>query len=79
MLIENVTTSTQTDHRQRPILYHLGRDPGEKFQISHWTNEYKEQIEILRKIVDRHQSNLVLDQPRLNWCDEAVMVNELSY
>ncbi len=29
--IANVTTDEMTDYTHRPLLFHLGRDPGEKF------------------------------------------------
>ena len=36
----NVTTSQQVDHSDTPILFHLGRDPGEKFMIK-WADNLK--------------------------------------
>ena len=53
----------------------MDRDPGEKYPILTWTSEYKEQVAILREIVEKHQNNLDPGEPQLNWCDRAVMVN----
>ena len=73
-MITNVTTTEQMDHTNHPILYHLGRDPGERYPIPSWTEEYKNQIRILMDIWREHLKTLVLGKPRLNWCDKAVMV-----
>ena len=62
------------DHRDHPILYHLGRDPGERYPIPSWKEEYKNQIPILMDIWREHLKTLVHGEPRLNWCDKAVMV-----
>ena len=71
-----MTTTTQVDHRESPVLYHLGRDPGEKYPIRSWSAEYKEQVAILRQIAHQHQSELKVGEPQLNWCDAAVMVRK---
>ena len=73
--LENVTTTTQVDHRTQPIIFHLERDPQEKYPIHPWTGEYREQHSILQQIVSHHQSHLEPTEPQLNWCDDAVMVN----
>jgi len=31
--VANVTTHKQTNHTAEPLLFHLGRDPGEKYVI----------------------------------------------
>lgn len=31
--IAGVTTHNQTDHTSKPLLFHIGRDPGEKYPI----------------------------------------------
>ena len=31
--VVNVTTHTQVNHTSQPLLFHLGRDPGEKYPI----------------------------------------------
>ena len=48
---------------------------GERYPILAWKSEYKQQVAILRVIVAEHESNLVLGEPQLNWCDSAVMVS----
>ena len=37
--------------------------------------EYKEAMEVIRKLVSEHKSNLVPGVPQLNMCDNAVMVS----
>ena len=49
---------------------------GERYPILAWKSEYKQQVAILREIVAEHESNLVLGEPQLNWCDSAVMVSK---
>ena len=51
---------------------------GERYPILAWKSEYKQQVAILREIVAEHESNLVLGEPQLNWCDSAVMVSFIS-
>lgn len=36
--------------------------------------EYKDVMEVIRKVVSEHKSNLVPGVPQLNMCDNAVMV-----
>ena len=38
-------------------------------------SEYKEVMEVIRKVVSEHKSNLVPGVPQLNMCDNAVMVS----
>ena len=73
--IANFTTTSQVDHRRKPILFHMGRDPGERYPIKPWTEEYKTQISILVKVWKNHLANLVPGEPKLNWCDRSVMVS----
>lgn len=30
-----MTTHNQTDHTEQPVIFHLGRDPGEKYQLKY--------------------------------------------
>lgn len=71
--IENVTTHIQTNRTQNPILFHLGRDPSERFPLSSESPEYLEAMEIFRTIITQHRETLVPGKPQLNWCDAAVM------
>ena len=73
--IANFTTTSQVDHRNQPILFHMCRDPGERYPIPAWTEEYNTQISILVKIWKDHVTNLVPGKPKLNWCDRNVMVS----
>lgn len=36
--------------------------------------EYKDVMEVIRKVVSEHKSNLAPGVPQLNMCDNAVMV-----
>lgn len=71
--IENVTTHDQVNNTLQPLLFHLGRDPGEKYIIKHHTEEYKSEMQKIEKIVSEHKANLIPGEPQLNWCDRAVM------
>ena len=71
--VDKVTTHEQTDHSKKPLLFHLGRDPEEKFPLRSDSEEYKRVLEDIRALVDEHRDGLVLGEPQLNWCDRAVM------
>ena len=71
--IENVTTTDMRNHGEEPIVFHLGRDPGERFPLGKNTKEYRTVIAQIQKIVEEHKKNLVLAKPQLEWCDPAVM------
>ncbi|CAH1779358.1 unnamed protein product [Owenia fusiformis] len=70
--VEGVTTHKQTNHTIQPLLFHLGRDPGEKYPIKPKTPEYNQVMLTMLKIVDKHMYNLKPGKPQLNWCDNAV-------
>jgi N-acetylgalactosamine-6-sulfatase len=70
-----VTTTTQVDHRDYPILYNIAKDPGEKYPIKPLTQDYVAPVKILRQIVQMHEQKLVPGKPQLNWCDSSVMVS----
>jgi len=59
--ILNVTTTGQTHHQQFPILYHLQRDPGERYPIQPTSPEYKKQVEVRAKI--SNESTRLIFQP----------------
>lgn len=71
--IAGVTTHNQTDHTSKPLLFHIGRDPGEKYPISPNTPEYKKEMPLLMKEIQNHMVLLVPATPQLNMCDEGVM------
>ncbi|XP_023235609.1 N-acetylgalactosamine-6-sulfatase-like [Centruroides sculpturatus] len=71
--LPGITSHVQMNYTQQPILFHLGRDPGEKYKISANSAEYKETIAKIRKIVNVHRSTLNPGKPQLNWCDDSVM------
>ncbi|XP_054714239.1 N-acetylgalactosamine-6-sulfatase-like [Uloborus diversus] len=71
--ITNVTSHVLLDHTLEPVLFHLGRDPGEKFPISSSYNEYKKAVSVIMNEVKKHNSNLIKGEPQLNMCDDHVM------
>lgn len=71
--VPNVTTSNQTDHSERPILFNIDMDPTERYPVGFSSAEYKEQVPILSQVVADHNKKLVKGEPQLNWCDPAVM------
>ena len=73
-MVKGVMTHNQTDHSNQPIIFHLGRDPGEKYPISTRSSEYKSVWTELKVLVNKHQNELKPARPQLNYCDDAVMV-----
>lgn len=71
--VTGVTTHEQMNYTASPVLFHLGRDPGEKYPIRSSEQEYKEVMKVIRKVVSEHKSNLVPGVPQLNICDNGVM------
>ncbi|CAM9487350.1 unnamed protein product [Lampetra fluviatilis] len=71
--VDDVTTHNQTEHTSLPLIFHLGRDPGEKYPISPTEAEYQEALATVSEAVEEHRTNLVAGQPQLNVCDVAVM------
>ncbi|XP_078367421.1 N-acetylgalactosamine-6-sulfatase-like [Oculina patagonica] len=71
--VTGVTTHEQMNYTTAPVLFHLGRDPGEKYPIRSSSQEYKEAMEMISKLVSHHKSSLVPGEPQLNMCDRAVM------
>lgn len=71
--IADVTTHEQMNRTLAPLLFHLGRDPGEKYIIKNSTAEYQLVMPEIIKIATTHRDNLVPGDPQLNMCDESVM------
>ncbi|KAM4894188.1 N-acetylgalactosamine-6-sulfatase [Sylvia borin] len=71
--VAGVTTHTQEEHTYLPLLFHLGRDPGEKYPLSFASEEYQQAVEHITGLVQQHKDTLVPGQPQLNVCDQAVM------
>ncbi|XP_058702347.1 N-acetylgalactosamine-6-sulfatase isoform X3 [Poecile atricapillus] len=71
--VAGVTTHTQEEHTILPLLFHLGRDPGEKYPLSFASEEYQRAVERISGLVQQHKAALVPGQPQLNVCDQAVM------
>uniref|UniRef100_A0A3P8UEL6 Galactosamine (N-acetyl)-6-sulfatase n=1 Tax=Cynoglossus semilaevis TaxID=244447 RepID=A0A3P8UEL6_CYNSE len=69
----NVTTHEQRDHTLQPLIFHLGKDPGEKYPIRVLSSEYRDALKSISPIVEQHQKTLVPGAPQLNMCDLAVM------
>ena len=75
MAIPNVTTTEQTKHEKLPILFHVERDPGEKFPIRQDSDEYLENVAKLKRIEAEHKNSFGeqgFSKPVLNWCNRAV-------
>ncbi|XP_071823584.1 N-acetylgalactosamine-6-sulfatase-like isoform X2 [Apostichopus japonicus] len=70
--VTGITTHDQTNHTDAPVLFHLGRDPGEKYPISASNDEYKQAMPALKAVVDEHKKNLLAGTPQLDICDKAV-------
>ncbi|MCJ8747417.1 hypothetical protein PDJAM_G00153280 [Pangasius djambal] len=71
--VPGVTNHTQKEHTMQPLIFHLGRDPGEKQPISVLSEEYLEAQRRINAIVEQHKGTLVPGEPQLNMCDLAVM------
>ncbi|XP_007937357.1 N-acetylgalactosamine-6-sulfatase [Orycteropus afer afer] len=71
--VSHVMTHTQEDHTLLPLLFHLGRDPGERFPLSFTSAEYQDALQWIAPAVQKHRSTLVPGQPQLNVCNAAVM------
>ncbi|XP_034048192.1 N-acetylgalactosamine-6-sulfatase isoform X1 [Thalassophryne amazonica] len=71
--VPGVTTHIQKEHTLQPIIFHLGRDPGEKYPIDVLTQEYQEVLSRISPVVEEHKKTLVPGVPQLNMCDAAVM------
>ncbi|XP_037371638.1 N-acetylgalactosamine-6-sulfatase [Talpa occidentalis] len=71
--VPGVTTHTQEEHTKLPLIFHLGRDPGERFPLSLEDAEYQQALGWITLAVRQHRESLVPGQPQLNVCDPAVM------
>ncbi|XP_034436973.1 N-acetylgalactosamine-6-sulfatase [Hippoglossus hippoglossus] len=71
--VPGVTTHDQKEHTLMPILFHLGRDPGEKFPIRVMNREYEDVLSRISPVVQQHKKSLVPGIPQLNMCDLSVM------
>ncbi|XP_007553968.1 N-acetylgalactosamine-6-sulfatase [Poecilia latipinna] len=71
--VPGVTTHDQEEHTLQPLIFHLGRDPGEKYPLSVLSKEYEEVLRSVSAVVQQHQKTLVPGMPQLNMCDLAVM------
>ncbi|XP_033754653.1 N-acetylgalactosamine-6-sulfatase-like [Pecten maximus] len=70
--IKNVTTHDQIQH-DPPLLFHITRDPGEKYLIKQNTEEYRSVMPDIQSAVATHIKHLVPGTPQLNMCNRAVM------
>ncbi|CAO2609614.1 Galns [Lemmus lemmus] len=71
--VSGVTTHTQDEHTELPLIFHLGRDPGERFPLSFASDEYEDALSRITPVVQQHQMSLVPGQPQLNVCNQADM------
>ncbi|XP_076802239.1 N-acetylgalactosamine-6-sulfatase-like isoform X2 [Clavelina lepadiformis] len=70
--VENVTTHDQMNRTLNPVVFQLGRDPGERHPMTS-NLEYNEAVKTINKIVEQHVSTLKPGTPQFDWCDDAVM------
>ncbi|XP_023616842.1 N-acetylgalactosamine-6-sulfatase isoform X3 [Myotis lucifugus] len=73
--VSGVTTHTQEEHTKLPLIFHLGRDPGERYPLSFASTEYLNVVDRITPVVQQHQEALVPGQPQLNVCNQAVMAS----
>ncbi|XP_060644094.2 N-acetylgalactosamine-6-sulfatase [Anolis sagrei] len=71
--ISGVTSHDQEEHSKLPLLFHLGKDPGERFPISFSSAEYQDVMGRISPVVEQHKETMLPGQPQLNVCDKAVM------
>ena len=71
--ITGITTHEMSNYTLEPKLFHLNRDPSEKYQISASSSEYKSVMPSIMKLYHSHSKNLKPGKPQLNWCDKAAM------
>uniref|UniRef100_H2YV45 Sulfatase N-terminal domain-containing protein n=1 Tax=Ciona savignyi TaxID=51511 RepID=H2YV45_CIOSA len=71
--IANVTTHEQVNRTLDPVVFQLGRDPGEKYSMKSSLSEYKEVVANMKTIVNKHLETLKPGTPQFDWCDDAVM------
>ncbi|KAG9352487.1 hypothetical protein JZ751_020901 [Albula glossodonta] len=71
--VPGVTTHAQKEHTMQPLIFHLGRDPGERYPINVMSREYQVVLQQILAVVDQHKRGLVPGVPQLNMCDLAVM------
>ncbi|XP_038066860.1 N-acetylgalactosamine-6-sulfatase-like isoform X1 [Patiria miniata] len=70
--VVGVMTHEQMNHTDSPLLFHLGRDPGEKYLIGNTTEEYKGVMPGIMAVVSDHKKKLIPGEPQLNMCDGSV-------
>ncbi|XP_036296801.1 N-acetylgalactosamine-6-sulfatase isoform X1 [Pipistrellus kuhlii] len=75
--VSGVTTHTQEEHTKLPLIFHLGRDPGERYPLSFASTEYLNVLGRITPVVQQHQEALVPGQPQLNVCNQAVMAAQV--
>lgn len=71
--IEGFTSHKQLNYSNEPLLFHIGRDPGERYRISSNSSEYKNAMRKMFEVVEVHREKLVPGIPQLNMCDQSVM------
>ncbi|XP_026690057.2 N-acetylgalactosamine-6-sulfatase [Ciona intestinalis] len=71
--LANVTTHEQVNRTLDPVVFQLGRDPGEKHPMKSTSNEYKDAVMTINSIVENHIETLKPGQPQFDWCDDSVM------
>ncbi|CAN2389467.1 N-acetylgalactosamine-6-sulfatase activity [Pristimantis euphronides] len=70
--VTGVTTHDQVEYI-KPLMFHLGRDPGEKYPIRISSAEYQNAMLGISPLVRQHKDSMIPGEPQLNVCDLAVM------
>ncbi|XP_077503485.1 N-acetylgalactosamine-6-sulfatase-like isoform X2 [Amblyomma americanum] len=73
VVVDKVTSHEQQNHTALPVLFHLGRDPGEKYPLNPKSEEYRKSMASILSIYHEHKAALVPGKPQLDWCDASVM------
>lgn len=71
--LRNFITNDLVSHEQNPIVFHLERDPGERFPIPQDSKTYKEVKTHLFQLKEKHNKEMKRGKPVLNYCDDAAM------
>ncbi|XP_059089835.1 N-acetylgalactosamine-6-sulfatase-like isoform X3 [Tigriopus californicus] len=72
--MDGIVSATQVNHTAEPILFDVDNDPEERYPIRPGNSPtiYETAVGYLKKVVEKHQQDLVPGKPALNYCDPAV-------
>nr|XP_039261192.1 N-acetylgalactosamine-6-sulfatase-like [Styela clava] len=70
--VPNITTHDQMNYTAQPVMFHLGRDPGEKCPMK-FNSEYEAAMKLIKNEVMKHEQNLIPGHAVLDMCDNGIM------